>query len=188
MTQRLAQELTFVNDLVSLRLLPRPAPGHPLRFALSGTVVAATNYARIVALAAAPGACITSDSGSTLPHPNPAQAFDQTPNEWAVSAVTGTFEGVLDYPNAYYTWDGTTRVPPTIFVVMYKNEVDADPTVVRCVLDEPFPLRTLTHRPERAVKGPAYYNDAAEVFGIPPTQEALLRARGTVKIAYGLGY
>ena len=105
---------------------------------------------RVLMYAANPIQRMTNYSGSALPYPSADVAFDRTPNEYTVDDTS--FNTVFMYPNAYYMRD--TLVPPSIFF-------EHDKVLFTFPLPNPFPLRTLTYRPE--LNSSAAYNRRQEL-------------------------
>lgn len=120
---------------------------------LRGEVKDPARYVRMELIAAAPMDRMTTYSGSGLPWPCPSFALTGTPNYYAIPA-TGNIITTFRYPNAYYTDDAITKVPPSIYARLYAPD-QADPVILRMELPDQAPLRTLTHRPTRT--GPDFY-------------------------------
>ena len=52
--------------------------------------------------------------GSGLPFPNPAIAYENTPNHGIIKSRNGTFEIIVKHPSEYYVKQGTTLLKPHI--------------------------------------------------------------------------
>ncbi len=94
----------------------------------------------IIYWAAAPATRGMSFSGSGLPYANPAQAYDQTPNQGSTTAHGGKFTIKLRAPNAYYVGLGTLYVPPMLHV-----KICGDDKVHHIPIGHGIPYRTLTY-------------------------------------------
>jgi hypothetical protein len=94
----------------------------------------------IIYWAAAPATRGMSFSGSGLPYANPAQAFDQSPNQGSTKCFNGQFTVKLRTPNAYYVGLGTLYVPPMLHV-----KVCGDNSVHHIPITHGIPFRTLTY-------------------------------------------
>jgi len=120
-------------------------------------------------------------AGAALPFPCPNIAFDNTPNIVDVAA-DGHFGAVFKYPNSYYSYDNKSKVVSSIFLVLVR--APAEPLFVRFELPDRNVLRSLTHRPERALKGPAFYTERAERIGIA-SQYDIISKHGNMKETHG---
>lgn len=152
---------------------------------LQGTIRSPLNFQKMIVIAANGPDQMTTYSGSALPFPNNAIAFDGTPNIIEVAA-SGHFSKVFSYPNSYYAPDGCTKIQPSIFFTLYRPN-KATPDVFTLELPELIPLqvRTLTHRPLRQVKGPYFYSDKADIIGVRSAYDTMV-AWKDVKIYNGL--
>jgi hypothetical protein len=133
-------------------------------------------------LAANPIDRMTNYSGSGLPFPCAAIAFDMTPNYTILTDKSGVFSVLFSYPNSYYTEDGFTKIPPSIFFIL--RSASRDPVFVKFSLpyqDSILHVRTLGYRPKHSM-GPAYYAMKEDVMGIPSSAEATMRAYKSLKI------
>lgn len=142
---------------------------------VSGRIASPGEYESMEVLAPCPIDRRTAYHGSGLPFPCPSFALENTPNHTAPDKE-GRFQAVFEYPNSYYTYDGKTRVPPSLFVIL-KPAAPAEPVYVRFELpDRPtLPLRTLTHRAGRAA-GPAFYSSKDGILDpIPESAEQVMR-------------
>jgi hypothetical protein len=152
---------------------------------LNGVVKSPLSYQKMIVIAANSPDRMTTYTGSSLPFPNSEIAFDGTTNIVEVPK-DGRFTKIFGYPNSYYAPDGCTKVQPSIFFTLYKNQ-ESTPMVFTLELPELIPLqvRTLTHRPLRQVKGPSFYTDKAELIGVRSAYETML-AWKDVKIYNGI--
>jgi hypothetical protein len=145
---------------------------------VQGAIHEPTKYASMQIMAAAPMMQMTSYSGSGLPYPCAAYAFDNTPNRHDIEP-NGKFNVRFYYPNSYYLEDGRTKITPSIFVVL----TNAEPIHIRFELPDPVVLRTLAHRTTRT--GPEFYAAKELLLGVQ-SQEANLRQLGAMKERYGV--
>lgn len=117
-------------------------------------------------------------SGSGLPFPCANIAFEGTPNFIKVTSDNnGEFSGVFMYPNSYYTEDGYTRVPPSIFVILKKE--DSEPIFIHFELpqiDSILNVRTLTYR-NKPRQGPVTFDMKHDFIGVCDAEETMLRYR-----------
>jgi hypothetical protein len=116
--------------------------------------------------------------GSGLPFPCSDIAFENSPNRSPINE-SGEFEVDFAYPNSYYLADGRTKIPPSIFVSLAKNDTD-EPILVRMELPDTDPLKTLTYRDGR--DGPEFYQ-RLEKLGVQ-SQEFILRNMADAKVAW----
>ena len=137
---------------------------------------------RVMYWASAPPTYGTSFSGSGMPYPNPATAFDRTPNRGVVELNSiGEFTFRIKYPNAYYVGLGSLYVPPHVNLKLCVAGLDeADPAnkTVSLTIDEGIPFRLLTYPAPPSKKprtGPMFYCEPCQGAR---TQEAILRASG----------
>lgn len=167
----------FENEHVSLAVSPAGSGALDVR----GAVKAPGGYASMELLAAAPIDRMTSYAGSGLPWPSAELAFADGRSRRPIPP-DGTISARIAYPNSYYAEGGTDRVGPAIFVRLARRGAGTEPVVVKLDLEDPVPLRSLTHRPER--RGPEFYaHDDIEVMGALATMVAL----GEAKVAQGRG-
>lgn len=164
------------NDQVDCTITPT---GNTLR--IIGRVRIPSVFSRMVLMAANPIDRMTSYSGSGLPFSCPDMAFANTPN-FVVIPSSGEFDTSFVFPNSYYTNDLTQRVPPSVFFFLENNE-GRPPVTVRYTLNEPLPLRTLTHRAGRT--GPEFYARKADLIA-PQTAEGVMRALKDMKAQYDI--
>ena len=120
----------------------------------TGTFIAFSDYAHVIAIAANPIDSMTTYAGSGLPFPCEDIAFENTPN--VLQLTSPNFQGVFKYPNSYYEYDNWTKIPPSIFIVATRH--DGTYKKWQQVLPDPLLLRSLNHRPT-FYKGPKYYSD-----------------------------
>jgi hypothetical protein len=172
---------TFENQYVTMTLFKEPCPASPL-MTLHATVHNPQAYSMMTCIAAAPSTRIASYAGSALPHSSPMAAFDHTPNNVEVPHY-GSLVTEFLYPGSYYTWDGATKVPPSVYFLLIPKSSKNEPIYIQFALEDPHPLRTLTHRAQRL--GPEFYHKA-DVVGVPPSQEALLRDMQHIKTFFNV--
>lgn len=170
--------LTFENQYVSAQMQITESGSIQLR----GRVANRKAFDHVEIVAPAPIDRMTNYSGSGLPFPCAAIAFENTPNRIDVGA-DGVFAGTFAYPNSYYTEDAFRKVAPSVFAIMHNK--GQEPVVVRMELPEPVPLtvRTLTHRPKRT--DPEFYRVKEDIIGVRGA-EATMRALADVKVYMGL--
>lgn len=113
--------------------------------------------------AAAPPQIDYSYAGSLLPYPTAKEALENTPNSLSLSAGIPVVSGKFKMPNSFYEVNGATKVPPTIFVSLLRVG-HTDPTIIRCTLKEPYPVKSLTYR--QLTRNPTFYNIRAELVGV----------------------
>lgn len=163
----------------SMRLLQNLVGDYQIQGSLKGTFAAAyaSHLGRGSKLhwwAANPPTYSQSFSGSGLPYPNEAVAFEGTPNNGFVElTTTGNFSFQMVYPNSYYTNMGTKYVPPQVQLQIV--DANGNPlTEARAVsLGQGIPFRTLTWPVQRKWnQGPLFYCNQ----NLPiRTQEQILR-------------
>jgi hypothetical protein len=164
------KQWSFQNAHVNCVIEELPA----LELRLRGLVLNPAKYKRVEVIAPNPIDRMASFSGSGMPFPCGAIAFEATPNWINVDpAGDGHFEGVFKYPNSYYTQDAKTKIKPSIFVIL--TPAAGEPTFVRLELPDPLPVRTLTHREERGVLGPSFYTIKDDIIGVRGAEETMRR-------------
>jgi hypothetical protein len=174
------QQWSFQNAHVNCVI--QELPDHELR--LSGIVLNPSKYKRIEVIASNPIDRMTNYSGSGLPFPSGAVAFEATPNWINIDpASDGHFDGVFKYPNSYYTQDAKTKIKPSVFVIL--TPASGDPTFVRLELPDPLPIRTLTYREGRDALGPSFYTIKDDIIGVR-TAEETMRRLAAAKMERGL--
>jgi hypothetical protein len=149
----------------------------------SGSITVPSAFTRMIIVAPNAIDRRMSYSGSGLPFPCPNMAFDNTPNKVIVDS-SGAFDVSFAYPNSYYTNDAFRKVEPSIFFILQQG-AGVDPVFVRVSLEDVIPLRSLTHRPERAADKVAFYG-AKESLIVPQTAEGVMRTLKTYKSKYGI--
>lgn len=150
---------------------------------VQGQVNNPSHYSKMEVYASNPIDRMTNYSGSGLPFPCAAVAFDNTPN-YHLIGPDGSFDVKFSYPNGYLTTDATAKVPPSVFVKL-TLKTPAEPIQIRYGLEDPLPLRTLVNRPHHSL-GPIYYSareDAIPIAGAEATMLNLARAKVTYDIA-----
>lgn len=142
---------------------------------LHGTIKTFAEFDSVEIIAPNPIDRRMSYTGSGLPFPCAAIAFEKTPNyKKLMKEDNGIFRLFFMYPNSYYTEDGFTRIPPSIFFILRKN--DDKPIFIRFELpmDPLLNMRTLTYR-NLPRQGPHVYNMKENVVGICGAEETMLR-------------
>jgi len=153
--------MQFNNDYISCKVLFTETR----KINLEGNIKNSSNYEYMLIMAAHTIDRITSYTGSGLPWTCPGMAFENTPNRIEVPS-DGNFKGTFSYPNAYYTNDAFTKIPPSIFVVLKPYNSESEITMrLELPEDEILKLRTLTYR-NGFRNGPNFYNKE-EVMGVP---------------------
>lgn len=147
-----------------------------------GNVYEPAAYATMVLLAPNPPTRMTSYSGSALPYPCANMAFDNTPNQEVISS-SGEFDTTFVYPNSYYEQSATNKIPPSVFFILKKANVNEDPIYVRVGLEDPAILRTLTHRIGRT--GPEFYATKDTIIA-PQTAEKTMRTLKVYKSKFDI--
>ena len=161
----------------------------PLGLHIVGAVNQPQSYDRIELFAANPIDRMMNYSGSGLPFPCAAIAFENTPNFASIKPSDGMFDLYFTFPNSYYSQDARTKVPASVFVLLHRS--GAEPIFVHLALPEgpdapdgpDGPLRTLTHRPTRT--GPEFYAAKSDIIDVL-TAEETMRAMSFAKGAYGI--
>lgn len=153
------------------------------RVKIRGSITHRAKYARAELIAANPIQRMMNYSGSGLPWPCAAFAFQGTPNILEIPA-DGKFEADFAYPNSYYTTDGVEKVVSSVFAILYPRN-GSDAVAVRMELPEQTPLqvRTLTYRPK--MTSPTFYSNKEEIIGVRGAYDTMLAWRD-VKIQNGL--
>ncbi len=171
--------LVFDNQYLTVQMQITESGSVELR----GKITNRGAFQRVQIIAPAPIDRMTNYSGSGLPFPCAAIAFENTPNHIEVGP-SGIFEGTFAYPNSYYTEDAFRKVVSSVFAVMHSSN-STEPIIVRMELPEQVPLtvRTLTHRPKRV--DPEFYRAKEDIIGVRGA-EATMRALSDVKVFMGL--
>lgn len=141
---------------------------------ITGALTNPTAFAagRCTLFAASPIDRMMNYSGSGLPFPCAAVAFDNSPNNHTIGH-DGLFDVVFKYPNGYYKHDAFEKIPPSIFFYMVPSS-SQDPFFVRFALPDPLPLRTLGYRSNRSSLGPLYYSAKEQLVPIASAQDTML--------------
>ena len=94
-----------------------------LRIKITGNIKNMTNYSKMELIA--PNSILKGMSyqGSGLPFPNPTVAFDDTVNFHTIPENGVIHDVIFAYPNGYYVVGGSTKIPPSIFVVLYPKNI-----------------------------------------------------------------
>lgn len=151
---------------------------------IDGIVLNGKNYKRVEVIAPNPIDRMTNYSGSGLPFPCAAVAFEATPNWINVDPQgEGRFSGVFKYPNGYYMQNASTKINPSIFVIL--TPAQGEPTFIRLELPDPLPNRTLTHRAPRSTIGPNFYAIKDDIIGVRSAEETMRRL-AAAKMSQGL--
>ena len=144
---------------------------------VSGKLKNSSPNAVISFWAAAPPTKGISFSGSGMPYPSPEVAYDRTPNKGVVTAVNGSFNFVLKYPNAYYIGLGSLYIPPHVnFKITQPDSQDQQTNNFSVQIDDGIPFRMLTYPAPPTSKpriSPLFYCEPEK--GVR-SQEAILRA------------
>lgn len=181
---RMSQVLPFGNNHVTCTVTITD----PQTILVEGKITNPSSYKSMEVMAPHPIDRRTSYHGSGLPFPCPPVALENTPNR-AFPKEDGRFSAVFAYPNSYYTFDGFTKVKPSIFFTLIpKQGTDADAVYVRFELpeDPALFLRTLTHRPGRQ-EGPAFYDKKDTLMDpIPRSAEHVMRTIKQYKAAHDI--
>ena len=120
--------------------------------------------------AAAPADRRASFSGSGLPFPNAAQAFENTPNIGTVNtdSATGAFHITVTMPNAYYVAIGSMYVQPRIYLSWHNGHMKRERAIN---LSEGIAYRKLTYPWQRYS---AMFYDNRQMLTVR-SQEQILR-------------
>ena len=164
---------TFVNDHVDC--IVELNDGNQIK--ITGTIKTFAEFDSAEIMAANPMDRRMSYNGSGLPFPCAAIAFEKTPNyKKLMKEDNGEFRLFFMYPNSYYTEDGLTRIPPSIFIILRKT--GSQPVFIRFELPMSpiLNVRTLTYR-NLPRQGPHVYNMKEDVVGICGAQETMMRYR-----------
>jgi len=133
------QKKLFNKDLCSGQLLYNGSGDLVVKGQLKNNIL----NCKLFFWAAAPPTLGISFSGSGMPYPNPAVAYDRSPNSGVISVVNGEFSINMKYPNAYYIGLGSLYIAPHVnFKVCQSDQADTYFTVQ---IDDGIPFRTLTY-------------------------------------------
>lgn len=150
---------------------------------LNGKINSPENYSVMELIAPNPVIKMTSYSGTGLPYSCIDHALEGTKNKM-YPTKDGIFSGVFTYPNSYYTADMKIEVKPSIFVQLVGLHESIKTIVLRIELPDPYPLRTLVHRPG-FYKGPSYCHDKEYMLPITTAEKTMLYMSGA-KIKYDI--
>lgn len=177
-------QLRFANDHVTCTVTIQD----PQTLLVEGKITNPSSFQHMEVMAPHPIDRRTSYHGSGLPFPCPPFALENTPNR-VTPGTDGKFVATFSYPNSYYTWDGFTKIKPSIFFTMVPTKGGEEAAVyVRFELpeDPTLFLRTLTHRPGRA-EGPAFYAKKDTLLDpIPRTAEHVMRTLKQYKASHDI--
>jgi hypothetical protein len=138
---------------------------------INGNVLNPFSYTEMIVVAANPIDRMMNYSGSGLPFPSPCIAFEGTPNYYVIGG-DGVINTTFLRPNSYYATDTYTRVEPSVFVKLYKNNQD-EPVTVQFKLADNNPLKSVFYRKERSELGPAFYEKKADIIGVRSQYEII---------------
>jgi hypothetical protein len=138
---------------------------------INGNVLNPFAYTEMIVVAANPIDRMMNYSGSGLPFPSPCIAFENTPNYYVIGG-DGVINTTFLRPNSYYATDTYTRVEPSVFVKLYKNNKD-EPVTVKFKLADNNPLKSVFYRKERSELGPAFYEKKADIIGVRSQYEII---------------
>lgn len=150
---------------------------------ISGDVLDAPMYTKMIVIAANPIDRMMNYSGSGLPFPSPSIAFEDTPNVFVVGS-DGVINTTFLRPNSYYSIDTYLRVVPSVFVKLYK-ENEPEPITVQFKLIDNHPLKSVFYRKERSEMGPQFYQKKADIIGVRSQYEIIKMLEAVKK--QGLG-
>jgi len=107
----------------------------------------------------------TSFSGSGLPFPTEAIAFDRLKNSGQTKINGENFSFQVDYPNSYYTNMGTLLVSPEVKIQIIDSDNNPVSSIQTIKVGHEIPFRTLTWPVQRNWNnGPMfYYNPSVTV-------------------------
>jgi hypothetical protein len=149
---------------------------HENHLMISGNVVDALLYTKMVLIAANPIDRMMNYSGSGLPFPSPSIACEGTPNYLEIGA-DGSIDVSFVRPNAYYATDTYTRVEPSVFVKLYKKD-ETEPITVQFKLKDTNPLKSVFYRKERNELGPYFYEKKSDIIGVRSQYEIIKMLEG----------
>ena len=172
---------TFKNEYVQCDVEAIVGANNNVMLRIVGKVMNPSSFQHMEVYAASPIDRMMNYSGSGLPFPCAAVAFDNTPN-YAVIPLDGNFTVNFKYPNSYYTSDFNTKVISSIFVKLLPVG-STEPIDVRFELPDQSFLRTLGYRTMR--KGPLYYSVKEDILPIAGA-EATMRNYAAAKIQNNL--
>ena len=138
---------------------------------ISGNVVDAPSYTEMIMIAANPIDRMMNYSGSGLPYPTPYIAFEGTPNQYVIGG-DGVINTMFARPNSYYSTDTYTRIQPSVFVKLYKNNTE-EPITIQFKLEDKHPLKSVFYRKERSERGPYFYEKKADIIGVRSQYEII---------------
>lgn len=145
---------------------------------LDGAVLNPTKYSKMYVIAANPIDRMINYSGSGLPFPCPAVAFENTPNYYIIGK-DGVIKCLFEIPNSYYNMETQEKIIPSIFVSLKKN--DEDIKFYQVKLYDRLPLKTTVTYRKGFEEGVDFYAKK-DLLDIPKNQEDLLRNIGSYKI------
>jgi len=148
---------------------------------VKGQVLNPDSWQKMEVYASNPINSMTSYSGSGLPFPCAAVAFDNTPNYYLV-AKDGAFDVRFLYPNGFLTTDAFSKVPPSVFIKL--TAAGIQPIQLRYVLADPLPLRTLVNRPHHSL-GPIFYSAKEDVVPIATAEQTMINI-AAAKVKYDI--
>jgi len=147
---------------------------------ITGRVANPTSFVQMSIFAAKQVDRMMNYSGSGLPFPCAAVAFDNSPNNKVIDK-SGLIDAEFKYPNGYYLSDAKEKVPPSIFISL--TEPGKKPFYVHFKLPDPLPLRTLGYRPNH--QGPLYYAMKEGLVPIASAQDTMMNY-AAAKVMYDL--
>jgi hypothetical protein len=153
------------------------------KVSVHGQVVNPSLFSKMEVYAPHPINRMTSYTGSGLPFPCAAVAFDNTPSYLQIPKE-GNFNTVFQYPNGFLTQDATNKVAPSVFVKLTYANPAIQPVIIRHGLDDPLPLRTLVDRPNHKL-GPIFYSAKEDVVPIASAEQTM-RNIAIAKVKYGI--
>ena len=139
---------------------------------VKGQVLNPSHFEKMEVYASAPINRMTSYSGSGLPFPCAAVAFDNSPNYHLIVAEGG-FDIKFLYPNGFLMQDATAKVPPSVFIKLTPKTKGVEPIQIRYGLADPLPLRTLVNRPNHLL-GPIFYSAKEDIVPIAGAEATML--------------
>ena len=160
-----ANTTTYKNDYVSCDV-EFLATGD---IRIVGKVASPSSFTSMRLFAPCPIDRMTSYSGSGLPFPCAAVAYENSPNNHVIS-TGGDFDAQFKYPNGYYMSDAKQKIPPSIFFSLSPS--NDQPVIVQFKLPDPLPLRTLGYRPMR--QGPLYYSAKESLVPIASAEDTMI--------------
>jgi hypothetical protein len=120
---------------------------------ITGSIKFPVQYNKLLIIAPNPIDRMVNYSGSGLPFPNEAIAFENTPN-YQIIDKSGNINAQFKYPNSFYSRDGKNKILPSLFIELTNH--NGKSFQLQYELGDLNRLRTLINRENRT--GPEFYS------------------------------